>query len=159
MSLNKRKRYFMIVLFAVISIFFASPFTASATEVEGIDDVNVQDSSPVPQPQKQKQHVDPFTIAIIGLSLGCMLTVSSIHWNRTQKKELEEQINNIDSYLANASAIDCHISGCIGDDPMMNIVKDIQDSRNKNLADLEERKKMAMENISATEIEILRIWG
>ena len=29
----------------------------------------------------------------------------------------------------------------------------------KTKEDLEERKKMAMENISATEIEILRIWG
>ncbi len=156
---NRRNRSLSIVWTVLVCIFIFSLLAeASAKEVEDINNVTVQES-PVENPPKQKQHIDPFTIAIIGLSLGCMLIASSVHWNMTQRRELEAQIQGLDSFLASSCAVEFHINGCSDNDPMINSVKDIQEKRDNKLKEHEENKSVIVRSISDIEAEIMRIWG
>lgn len=150
----------LIAWIALISILLISLLAeASAKEVEDTNNVSVEESSPVQSPQKQKHHVDPFTVAIIGLSLGCMLIASSVHWNMTQRNELGAQIKELDSFLSGSCSIECHINGCNDNDPMMNSVKDMQNGRDMKLREYETHKNMMVKNISDIETEIMRILG
>lgn len=156
---NRKNILVIIIWIALISIFIASLLAeASAKEVEDINNITVQES-PVQNLPKQKQHIDPFTIAIIGISLGCMLIASSVHWNMTQRRELEAQIQGLDSFLASSCAVECHINGCNDDDPMVSSVKDIQNGRDMKLKEYEEHKNIMVRSISDIEAEIMRIWG
>lgn len=156
---NRSNIFVMIVWITLISIFIATLFAeASAKEVEDINNVTVQES-PVQNSPKQKQHIDPFTIAIIGLSLGCMLIASSVHWNMTQRREIEAQISGLDSFLASNCAVAFHVNGCTDNDPMVSSVKDIQNSRDMKLKKYEENKNIMLRNISDIEAEIMRILG
>jgi hypothetical protein len=144
---------------ALISILIVSLLAeASAKEVESTADLSVQES-PVQNPPKQKTHVDPFTIAIIGLSMGCMLVASSVHWNMTQRKELGAQIQGLDSFLTSSCAVECLINGCNDNDPMVSNIKDIKNGRDAKLKDYEEHKNVMVRSISEIEAEIMRIWG
>jgi hypothetical protein len=132
---------------------------ARAKESEAEDNTVSVQEMPAQQPPKKKQHIDPFTIAIIGLSLGCMLIASSVHWNMTQRRELEAQIRGLDSFLASSCAVEFHINGCNDNDPMVSSVKDIQEKRDLKMKEYEEHKNVMVRSISDIEAEIMRIWG
>ncbi|MEW6419932.1 MAG: hypothetical protein AB1480_17760 [Nitrospirota bacterium] len=156
---NRRKIVMMIGLIILIGIFVLLTLNyATANEIEDNPATSIHDT-PVQQPLKQNQHIDPFTIAIIGLSLGCMMIASSVHWNMTKRRYLEAQIRDLDSFLASNCAVECHINGCNDNDPMMSSVKDIQNSRDAKLKEYEEHKNVMIRSISDIEAEIMRIWG
>lgn len=155
----KKKEIIMMIMFVVISIFLSSILAEATTnEVEDIDVVNVQ-AAPIKQQEKQKQHTDPFTIAIIGLSFGCMMIASTLHWNMTQRKELKAEINNRQSFLANTCAVECHIKGCLDADPMMNAADDIHKRRDAQIEEYQNNKNTAAKIIADIETKIMRIWG
>jgi hypothetical protein len=157
----KKKEIGLIFLLVVISLFISSIQTYAAAqenEFEGMDNINVQ-PSPDQHSQKQKQHTDPFTMAIIGISFGCMMIASSLHWNMTQRKELETQINTLDSFLESTCAVQCNIKGCHGDDQMMDAVEDIKKRRDEKIEGYQNHKDIAVRSISDIENEIMRIWG
>ena len=151
----------MIACIALISIFIISLLgEASARETENTDDISVQES-PVQQPPKQKQHIDPFNLAIVGISLGCMLFAASVGRNRMHRRELETQIQGLDSFLTSSCAVGfrINVNGCNDNDPMMNSVKDIQNGRDMKLKEYEEHKTVMVRSISDVEAEIMRILG
>lgn len=149
----------MIAWVALINIFLASLLAeASAKEVESTADLFVQES-PVQNPPKQKQPIDPFNLAIVGISLGCMMFAASVGRSRMQIKQLETQIQKLDSFLAGSCAVEFHINGCNDNDPMINSVKDIQNGRDMKLKEYEEHKNIMKKSVSDMEAEIMRILG
>lgn len=160
MHLNKKYILLIIAWFVLINIsIFPLLAGASTKEVENIDDAVTVQTSPDKQPEKQKQHTDPFTMAIIGLSFGCMMIASSLHWNMTQRKELTAQINSLDSFLASSCSVVCHIKGCLDDDPMMNAVEDIQERRDAQIEAYQKMNNNTARCISDIETKIMGIWG
>lgn len=156
---DRRNIFLMIAWVALITIFIASLFAeASAKEVESTTDLSVQES-PVQNPPKQKQPIDPFNLAIVGISLGCMMFAASVGRSRLQIKQLETQIQKLVSFLAGSCAVGFHINGCNDNDPMINSVKDIQDGRDVKLKEYEEHKNVMKRSVSDIEAEIMRIWG
>jgi len=158
-TLFKKNMNMMVIGVVLLSIITIPLLVeASTAEVDKIDEaVTIQ---PLPDKQPTKvTHADPFTLAIIGLSLGCMMVASSIHWNNHSRNEIEEQISTLTFLLENTSAIDCRINGSPDDDPMMKAVEDIKKKRNENIKNYETCKNDALQSISEIENEIIRIWG
>jgi len=156
---DRRNIFLMIAWGALISIFIASLFAeASAKEVESNADLSVQESPVQPSP-KQKRHIDPFNVAIVGISLGCMLFAASVGRNRMHRRQLEIQIQGLDSFLTNSCAVGFHITGCNDNDPMMNSVKDIQNGRDIKLKEYEEHKNVMARSVSEIEAEVMKLWG
>jgi hypothetical protein len=160
-TLTNRRNIILIVtwIFMILILaFLSTPYESMAREVEMKNDLSINES-PVQHSPKQKQPIAPFTIAIIGLSLGCMLIASSVHWNMTQRREVEAKIQGLDSFLASSCAVECRINGCNDNDPMINSVKDIQEKRDNKMKEYEEQKSVLVRSISDIEAEIMRIWG
>lgn len=149
----------MLAWIALISIFVAFLVAdASAREVESTADLSVQDA-PVQMPPQQKNHVDPLSLAIVGVSLGCMMFAASVNRNRIHRRQLETQIQELDSFLANNCSVGFHINGCNDNDPMVNSVKDIQNGRDMKLKEYEEHKNITVRSISEIEAEVMTLWG
>jgi len=132
---------------------------ASTKEPEEMDDAATVQMLPANQSDKKKQHTDPFTMAIIGLSFGCMMVASSIHWNIYTRKEIESQILNLAFLLDSTCSVECHINGCTDNDPMMSEVEEIKKKRDENIKKYESDENNALRSISEIENEFMRIWG
>ena len=158
-TLNKRNMIMMVV-WVVLTSFATIPFLveASTSEVDKMDEAVTIQPLPVKQPNKMN-HTDPFTMAIIGLSLGCMMFASSEHWNYHKRKEIELQISDLASLLESTFAIDCHIESGTENDPMMREVEEIEKKRDESIRKYEMDKNEAQRVISDIENEIMRIWG
>lgn len=156
---NRKNILVIIIWIALISIFIASLFAeATAKEIEDTENLIVQES-PVQQPPKAKHTVDSFTMAIIGISLGCMMIASSVHWHLSERRQLEAKMLYLDTFLKNTCAVDFHITGCKDTDPMMNNAQAIQNSRDMKIKEFEEHRNMMTRSVSDIEAEIMRILG
>lgn len=159
-DMNKRNIFFIMACLAVIS-FTALPLlvNASPKELEEMNDAATVQMLPDKQPDKKKQHTDPFTMAIIGLSFGCMMVASSVHWNLHTRKEIESQISNLGFLLDSTCSVECHINGCTDTDPMMGAVEEIKKKRDESIKKYEFDKNDAQRSVAEIENEIMRIWG
>jgi hypothetical protein len=146
-------------LLASTSVLVASLCTAAAAkEIEEENLVSVKEPSTQPS-QQPKQKIDPYTMAIIGMSLGCMCLASSVHWTLDHRKRIEGSIRQLDDFLANNCAVEFHIVGSKDNDPMLHMVKDIQENQCTQLREHADNKDAMVKRVSEIEAEIMRIWG
>jgi hypothetical protein len=154
-----RDRICIITVALLIGITIASfSNVAGAKEVDLGADASLQES-PVQPHSQEKPVYDLFNIAIIGISLGCMLYVSSVHWHSTERRQIEARIHEMDSFLANTCAVDFFISSSNDADPMVNNAQAMQATRDRKLKDLKEHKDTINNGASEIEAEILRMLG
>jgi hypothetical protein len=158
--INKRSMTLIVIwiIMILILVLLFIPYESLAREVEVTSDSSINES-PIQQPEKQKQQMDPFNLSIVGISLGCMMFAASVNRTRTQRRQLEGSIQKYDSFLKNTSAVELYISGCVDNDPMMNSVKDIKEKRDIKINEYEEHKSVIAQSISEIEADIMGIWG
>jgi len=143
-----------LVMLATILIAFVS---ASANEVEEVANLQVKET-PV-QNFSKRQSIDTFTIAIIGLSLGCMLIASSTHWIITKRKELQANIQTLESSLSSIHAIELQVLNGNGYDFTIDKIKDLKNEMQFEIATTQNEWKQATQTINRVEMEIIRLWG
>lgn len=147
---------FMVILASIIVITLCT----SASGKDGEDSTIGQVQETLPQATSQpKQRIDPFTIAIIGMSLGCMCVVSSVHWTLNQRKRIEADIQHLDNFLINSCAVDFHIIGSRDNDPMLHMIKGLQENQSTQLQEHASQNNAMVKKISDIESEIMRILG
>ena len=148
---------FAAIVICFITILAFSP-EASAKQVEINNNITLHE--PPPQPSEQpKSKSDPFTLAIIGLSLGGMCLASSLHWTQHQRKHLETEIHRLDTFFSSNCAVDLHIAGLGDTETMLRMVKDLQDTKRAQLQESAHENDALIKQISNIEAEIMRIWG
>ncbi|MDO8721481.1 MAG: hypothetical protein Q7J31_04545 [Syntrophales bacterium] len=156
-----KRRYWIciITLTLLIGITIASfGNVVCAKEVDLGADALLQES-PIQPHSQEKPVYDLFNIAIIGISLGCMLYVSSVHWHSTERRQIEVKIHEMDSFLTNTCAVDFFISSNNDADPMVNNAQAMQVTRDRKLKDLKDHKDTINNGASEIETEILRMLG
>ena len=159
MGSRKRNIIFIIIWTTLISISIGSLATVScAKEVELGADVSIQEPA-LQTPDVEKNKIDPFNVAIITISLGCMMIVSSVHWHMSTRQDLEMKIKEFNGFLKSTCAVELNI-GIAGDnDPMVNSAQTMQSIRNNKIAELENKKDSTNRLYSEIEVEIMRMVG
>lgn len=159
-----RKKYSrnnrVIILFLTIAICFTMAHFqgASAKQIENDNSFTLQE--PPAQPSTQpKQKTDPFIMAIIGLSLGCMGYVSSIHWSMSQRRRLETDIQKLDTFLTSNCSVSLQIAGSKDNEPMLQAVRQLQENKVMELQTLQNDKESLIRTISDIEAKIMGVWG
>jgi len=149
---------FMMPFVFTLCISLAHSQDAIAKQIENDNDITIIE--PTARPSEQpKQKTDPFTWAIIGMSLGCMCVASSVHWTLNQRKRIEADIQHLDNFLITSCAVDFHIAGSRDNDPMLHMIKELQENQSTQLQDHASQNDAMVKKISDIESEIMRILG
>lgn len=147
------------MLFAItLNVAVAYFQTADAKQTETDGDISIQEP-PVQPPQPTKQKIDPFTIAIIGMSLGCMCVTGAVHWNLSQKKKIEGNIQKLDSFILNNCSVNLMLAKSADNEPMFNTVQNLHDSYRLEMVKNQDGNNEMVNKISGIEAEIMRILG
>ena len=148
-----------VVIAIGFAIFLAVAIvTAHAKASEDIGNTLVQATS-IKETTKNARSFDTFTMAFMGLSLGCMLIASAVHWNRTQRNAMERQIRDLAVFVNQNTSVTFHITGGSSANPMVNIAKEIAQNRGAALQACDDRKAAAINGLSDVEADIMRMWG
>jgi len=132
---------------------------ASAKKIENDNDVTIIEPTPARPSEQPKQKTDPFTIAIIGMSLGCMCVTGAVHWNLSQKKKIEGNIQKLDSFILNNCSVNLMLAKSADNEPMFNTVQNLQENYRLEMVKNQDGNNEMVNRISGIEAEIMRILG
>lgn len=156
-----KKQHLTVAMIMIVTIgvalVSALPVAAAKTP-EDIDSVLAQET-PMKEPAKNARSFDIFTMAFMGLSLGCMLMASAVHWNRTRRNAIENQIRHLAAFVDQNTSVTFHVGGGSSANPMVSIAKEIAQNRDAALQACDDRKAAAVNRLSDVEADIMRMFG
>lgn len=149
----------IMVVAIALGIFFTIILqVATAKTHEDIGNVLTQETT-MKDSAKTGRSLDAFTMAFMGLSLGCMLIASAVHWTRSQRHFIENQIKRLSTFIEAKNSVTFHVVRESSANPIVGITKEIVENRNAALRECENRRKAIIDTISAAETDIIRMWG
>lgn len=158
-NMMEKRKILIVIMVIAASIFLATIASAAAAKTpEAMDSVLVQEA-PIKEPAKNARSFDAFTMAFMGLSLGCMLIASAVHWTRSQRHSIENRIRDLAGFVDHNTSVTFHVAGGNSANPMVGITKEIAQNRDAALQSCDHGRTAMINTISSVETDIMRMWG
>ncbi|OPY80217.1 MAG: hypothetical protein A4E65_01567 [Syntrophorhabdus sp. PtaU1.Bin153] len=104
----------------------------------------------------QTKRLDPFSIAIVVISLGGMLAASSIQYLHSRKTSLENEMASLTTYGSTTNAITLTLAVQGDEEPRKRELQRLMQSMQQSLDSLERRRTVMIESIARSEDKAMR---